>query len=78
MNKRILIDGTEVESYDHPIDLIIHTKCPAKWKLIDMETGEEYLGSQMAHQTFAEVLREKVMNCKIGSWVKTRKKNEAI
>ena len=72
MNKRKLKDGTEVESYDHPIDLIIHTKAPGKWKLIDMETGEEYLGSQIAHHTFAEMLRDKVMNCKIGSWQKTR------
>jgi hypothetical protein len=72
MNKRKLIDGTEVDSYDHPIELIIHTKAPGKWKLIDMETGEEYLGSHIAHQIFAEVLREKVINCKIGSWFKTK------
>jgi len=72
MNKRILKDGTEVESYDHPIDLVIHTKAPAKWKLIDMETGQEYIGSEIAHPTFAEVLRKKVMICKIGSWLKTK------
>lgn len=74
MNKRILRDGTEVDSYDHPIDLIIHTKSPQKWKLIDMETGEEYLGSQVAHHSFAETLRDKVMICKIGSWNKIKNK----
>jgi hypothetical protein len=28
-----------------PIDLIVHTKAPSKWKLVDMETGQEYVGS---------------------------------
>jgi hypothetical protein len=78
LNKRILKDGTEVDSYDHPIDLIIHTKAPAKWKLVDMETGEEYLGSMIEHPAYGEKLREKVMICKIGSWFKTRDKNETI
>lgn len=73
MNKRKLKDGTEVDSYDHPIDLIIHTKAPAKWKLIDLETGQEYLGSEIAHSTFAEILRTKVSNGKIGSWFKTKR-----
>jgi hypothetical protein len=40
-----LIDGTEIESYENAIDLTIHTKSPGKWKLIDMETGQEYIGS---------------------------------
>lgn len=72
MNKRKLLDGSEVPDYDHPIDLIIHTKAPGKWKLIDMETGQEYIGSEISHKTFAEVLREKVANCKIGSWHKIK------
>jgi hypothetical protein len=72
MNKRTLKDGSEVESYDKPIDLIIHTKAPAKWKLIDLETGQEYLGSEIPHGTFAEVLRNKVLNGTIGSWFKTK------
>lgn len=75
MNKRVLKDGTEVPSYDHPIDLIIHTKAPAKWKIIDMETGQEYVGSEITHPSFGEVLRQKVMECKIGSWKKTKDKN---
>jgi hypothetical protein len=73
MSKRILKDGSEAESFDKPVDLIIHTKCPEKWKLIDMETGEEYLGSEI-NTDFAEILREKVKTNKIGTWVKTKGK----
>ena len=45
MTKRILKDGSEVEAFEKPVDLIIHTKAPGKWKLVDMETGQEYVGS---------------------------------
>jgi hypothetical protein len=44
---RKLIDGTEIESYDTPINLTIHTKAPGKWLLIDLETGQEYIGSNV-------------------------------
>ena len=73
MNKRKLKDGSEVDSYEKPIDLIIHTKAPEKWKLTDLETGEEYLGSEIITD-FAEALREKVKTNKIGTWVKTKGK----
>jgi hypothetical protein len=73
MNKRILKDGSEVESFDKPVELIIHTKAPGKWKLTDLETGEEYLGSEIG-TAFAEILRSKVSNGKIGTWVKTKGK----
>ena len=42
---RKLINGEFVEESEKAIDLTIHTKAPGKWKLIDMETGQEYLGS---------------------------------
>ena len=70
--KRKLLDGSEVNDYDYPIDLILHTKAPGKWKLIDLETGQEYVGSDMSHDTFAELLRSKVSYSKIGSWFKTK------
>lgn len=73
MTKRILKDGSESESFDKPVDLIIHTKSPGKWKLVDLETGEEYLGSEIGTE-FAETLREKVKTNKIGTWVKTKGK----
>jgi hypothetical protein len=28
-----------------PVDLVVHTKCPEKWILIDKETGEIYQGN---------------------------------
>ena len=28
-----------------PIDLVVHTKSPEKWMLIDKETGEIYQGN---------------------------------
>jgi hypothetical protein len=73
MNKRILKDGSEVESFDKPVELIIHTKAPGKWKMIDLETGEEYLGSEIITE-FAQTLRSKVSDGKIGTWVKTKGK----
>jgi len=42
---RKLITGIEVQEFDEAIDLTIHTKCPEKWLLIDLETGQEYMGS---------------------------------
>ena len=35
----------EYEDLDTPVDLIIHTKSPNKWLLIDRETGEVYQGN---------------------------------
>jgi hypothetical protein len=41
---RKLKNGTKVEELDTPVLLEVYTKCPSKWKLVDMETGEEYIG----------------------------------
>ena len=30
------------EEFDEPVDLVVHTKCPEKWMLVDRETGEIY------------------------------------
>ena len=73
--KRKLLDGSEVNDYDYPIDLILHTKAPGKWKVIDLETGQEYIGSEITHATFGEILRNKVTNGKIGSCYKTKRKD---
>lgn len=75
MSHRILKDLSEVEQFESPVDLIIHTKAPGKWKLVDLETGEEYLGSEI-RTDFAEVLRSKVADGKIGTWVKTKGKDQ--
>lgn len=44
MNKRKLQDGTEVLELELPVTLEVYTKCPEKWMLVDMETGEQYIG----------------------------------
>ena len=72
MNTRRLKDGSSVESLNYPVDLIIHTKAPSKWKIIDMETGEEYLGTSLGHPQYSSILKNKVSSVKIGSWIKIK------
>jgi len=43
---RKLKDGTEVQELSEAVELKVVTKCPNKWKLVDMETGEEYVGNR--------------------------------
>jgi len=43
---RKLLDGSMAEETKEAVDLTIHTKCPSKWLLIDLETGQEYIGSK--------------------------------
>ncbi len=45
MNFRKLQDGVQVYELDEPIELIVKTKAPAKWLLVDRETGEQYIGA---------------------------------
>jgi len=41
---RTLLDGKKVPELNKAITLKVYTKCPEKYMLIDMETGERYLG----------------------------------
>lgn len=43
---RTLLDGSKVMELENAIDLSIHTKCPEKWLLTDLETGQKYIGSE--------------------------------
>ena len=45
MKARKLIDGSIVEELKEPVSLMIETKCPSKWKIVDMETGQAYIGT---------------------------------
>ena len=45
MNFRTLQDGVNVYEFEEPVELVVKTKSPMKWKLIDRETGEEYIGT---------------------------------
>ena len=40
--KRTLKNGEEVEELDSSVQLIIKTKCPTKWIIEDLETGQRY------------------------------------
>ena len=46
MNTRKLQDGTEVEEFDKAVTLTVYTTCPEKYMLIDMQTGEKYIGTR--------------------------------
>jgi hypothetical protein len=41
---RTLLDGSIVSELSEPKILTVKTKCPQKWKLYDLETGEVYIG----------------------------------
>ena len=41
---RILKNGQTVDELNKSVMLVIKTKAPTKYKLIDQETGEEYIG----------------------------------
>jgi hypothetical protein len=41
-----MYQGVEVVEYEEAVDLTVHTKAPGKWLLIDLETGQEYIGSK--------------------------------
>lgn len=38
-------NAKKFKELDEPIDLVVHTKSPEKWVLIDKETGEVYQGN---------------------------------
>ena len=42
MKTRTLQNGEKVEELEKPMQLIIKTKCPSKWVIKDLETGEKY------------------------------------
>ena len=40
--ERTLKNGDKVEELENSIQLIIKTKCPTKWIIEDLETGQRY------------------------------------
>lgn len=58
MQTRRLQNGTLVEELVSPKTLTVYTKCPEKWMLTDMETGEVYTG----HITDSNLNWKKVIN----------------
>jgi hypothetical protein len=49
---RKLQDATEAPDLDESVTLKVYTKCPSKYKLIDMETGEEYIGQDPRYNNY--------------------------
>ncbi|MBA65978.1 MAG: hypothetical protein CMG55_09280 [Candidatus Marinimicrobia bacterium] len=39
---RKLKNGESVDELEKAIELIIKTKCPTKWVILDLETGQKY------------------------------------
>lgn len=72
MKQRKLINGKSVNELDVAIGIVIFTKSPAKWKIVDMETGEEYVGSETKHPFFNNFLKEKIQSMEIGSLMKVK------
>jgi hypothetical protein len=58
MKTRQLQNGDVVKEFDKPVTLQIKTKCPAKWKLTDLETGEEYIGYDTQGQYYWRPLND--------------------
>ena len=44
MKTRMLKTGLQVPELDEPKILTVKTRCPEKWQLTDLETGEVYIG----------------------------------
>ena len=42
--KRKLQNDVYVDELDEPITLTVYTRCPEKYMLVDMETGQKYIG----------------------------------
>jgi hypothetical protein len=45
MSKNFRQSKRKIQELDTPVNLVVHTKCPSKWILIDTETGESYQGN---------------------------------
>jgi hypothetical protein len=45
MRYRSLLNGDKVKELDSPVTITVYTKCPEKWMLVDMETGQHYIGT---------------------------------
>jgi hypothetical protein len=56
MKSRKLLDGKKVKELERAITLKVYTKCPNKYKLIDMETGDIYMGIDNPNSNWQKVL----------------------
>lgn len=68
--KRKLKNGQEVEELQEPVALIIWTKVPEKWEIVDLENGKVFRGDKEKHPSFASMLLDRVNLGRIGQWKK--------
>lgn len=61
---RKLLDGTIAEELEKPMDLSVWTRCPEKWILQDIETGEIYKGTKSTEPRTQWQLISKINNKK--------------
>jgi hypothetical protein len=61
---RKLLDGTKAEELEKPMSLDVYTKCPGKWILQDIETGEVYKGTKNTEPMTQWKLISKINNKK--------------
>ena len=58
MTERTLIDGTKVKELDEAKTLTVYTKCPGKYMLVDMETGQVYTGHETDGKNSWKLIQE--------------------
>ena len=40
-------DGAKIEELQEPVVLTVKTRCPSKWRLIDIENGRVFIGNSV-------------------------------
>lgn len=53
---RKLVDGRTVHELEEAFTLIIKTKCPSKYMLVDLETGAQYIGTNNPELNWKKLL----------------------
>lgn len=46
------------DKLDEPLQLIVKTRCPEKYLLVDRETGQVFVGSAMGHWDRLDPVRD--------------------
>lgn len=68
--QRKLKNNNFVNQLDDPIALVIYTKCPEKWQIKDLETGQVYIGSLNNFIDYKNLFIKKINDIKFGGWKK--------
>ena len=45
-----MYQGASIKELEKAADLVVHTKAPGKWVLLDLETGQQYIGLEEPDQ----------------------------